>query len=136
MIIKEIKTLDEVLKCVPYELKLMQKRRETAKMSDLIAFINTNLDNPLFKFWIVYDNDVIQGYCFVFLNLTPGFKTLYLKRFNAFTSEARDMLIKTLEEVTKELKIEKASITLKKNIRSISKKYDFKVVSVNLERRV
>jgi hypothetical protein len=136
MIVKEIKTIDEVIKCVPYEIKVLAKHRETSKTSDLIAFINTQLENPLFKFWIVYENDNIKGYCFGFLNITPGFKKIHVIRIFALSDEARNMLKNILDETALSFGIKKMSITVKRNIKAFSKKYQFKPVSVNMEREV
>ena len=136
MIIKEIKTIDEVLKCVPYETRVLSKHRETSKIADLIAFINNQLENPLFKFWIAYEDEEIKGYCFGFLNLNSGFKNIHILRIFALSNDARDMLMNTLIETASAFGIKKVSITVKRNIRAFSKKYQFRPVSVNMERGV
>jgi len=108
----------------------------------MLLFIQSQLENPLFGFWIAYDSeeeikpdDPIIGYTSATISLMPGVEGLYLYRIYAKTKEVRKEFEKIGRQWAKEHKVKKIVITVSKNIKAL-KRYNFTPVSVNMERRI
>lgn len=109
----------------------------------MLTYITSQLENPLFKFWIAYESegdikpdDRIVGYCIAIINLMPGMKAIYILRMYAKEKDLRKEFEKILKTWAKEYKITKEIMTASQNIKAFKRKYGFIPVSVNLERRI
>jgi len=138
MRIKRITDINEILKCLPFEREIRKKGRDNSRESDLLLFIESQLDNHAFGFWIAYDDDnEVIGYAVAMLNFVPGVERLHLLRIYAKTKELRQEFEKIGKEWCKPYKIKTMQMTgsNKKNIKAFQR-MGWKVVSVNLERRI
>ncbi len=82
------------------------------------------------------DNDDVIGYAVGILNLIPGTERIHLLRIYAKKKEVMDGFINVCKELGKQYKIKILSMTAVNHIKAYQKKYGFKVVSVNMERRI
>lgn len=143
LIIQQTRELQDVLRCLPFESEVKKKGRDRSKLKNMLAYITSQLANPLFRIWIAYDSeenigpdDNILGYCIAFINIMPGMKGIYLYRMYAKDSDIRKEFEKILRAWAKEYKVTKVMMTIYKNVRAIKRKYGFIPVSVNMERRI
>lgn len=137
MRIERITDLSEILKCLPFEREIRNKGRDRTRESDMLMFTRSQLQNPLFGFWIAYDDkDDILGYCVALLNLFPGLQREYILRIYSKQKEVTSDLIEILSQWAKEHKVKLAQITVNKNIKAMQRIFKFKPVSVNMERRI
>jgi len=73
MRIERITDIDEVIKCIPFEQEIRNKGRDNTRISKMLLFVRDQLANPLFGFWIAYDNqDEVIGYSIAVLSLIPS----------------------------------------------------------------
>lgn len=136
MRIERIYDMSEILRCLPFEREIRTKGRDTTKESHAMLFIQSQLNNPLFGFWIAYNHkDQIIGYVCAIIGLLPGSERLHLLRIYAKEKELFNKFEEVLIEWAKQYKVKIAQITTKKYIRAIQRKYKFIPVSVNMERR-
>lgn len=136
MRVERITDMTEVIKCLPFEAMVRRKGRETARESKMLLFIQSVIENPFFGYFIVYDEDEVAGYAIGMLVLIPEMERLSILRMVALTKEVRLLLESALATWAKESKVDMAQITTSKNIKAFKRKWGFKVVSVNLERRI
>lgn len=133
MIIKEIKDENELLKCMPYEITIRHKGRDSLPLKESLLLLREQLKNPFFKTWIIYDDESeIIGYCVAASTVLP--KQQYIQRMYAKDSEVRQELERLLKEWAKSFKIKKQVITVRKNVKAYQRKHGFKAVSINMER--
>ena len=137
MKIERINDLAEILKCLPFEREIRIKGRDKTRESDMLLFIKSQLDNPLFGVWFSYDEkEDINGYMIGMLSLIPGFHREIILRMYTKDSKIKDEFFNILSQWAKEYKIKIQHTTVIKNIKAISRKYKFLPVSVNMERRI
>ncbi len=134
--IERITDMGEVLKCLPFEREIRKKGRDTGRESDLLTFIEGNIGSPLLGFFIVYDDDDnLIGYTVTMLSFVPGYKRLLLLRMYAKTKEVKKLFEDTIIEWMKMNKIKTGQITTSGHIKALQR-WGWKVVSVNMERRI
>ena len=133
MIVKRITDMEEIVKCIPFEVEIREKGRDSTKVQKMLLFVQSQLENPLFGFWMVYEENEIKGYAVTLINPIPGMEALLLWRLYAKTKEVRELLEDTLREHADEFGIKKVQITTNKNIKALQRKHHFKPVSVNME---
>ena len=137
MRIERTNDMTEILKCLPFEREIRKRGRDSSRESDMLLFVQSQLSNPLFGFWIAYNDDKIIGYTVAMINPIKGMERLHLLRI--YTK--RKDLMKEFENILKEwakqfkIKIAQMTVTNGKMIKAFQKKYGYKVVSVNMERR-
>lgn len=137
MRIERINEIQEVLKCVPFEQEIRNKKRDNVKISKTILFLQSQLDNPYFGFWIGYDdNDNVLGYTVAMITAIPGMERLHVLRMYAKQKDLKEKFEGILKKWAKENKIKIAQMTAIKNVKAFARKYKWRVVSVNLERRI
>ena len=137
MRIERTNDLAEVLKCLPFEREIRVKGRDRMRESDMLLFIRSQLDNPMFGYWISYDdNSEVNGYAIALLNLLPGVQREFIIRMYAKDSKIRDEFFSILAQWAKMFKVKIQQTTVHKNIKAISRKFKFVPVSVNMERRI
>jgi len=137
MRIERINDLAEILKCLPFERQIRVKGRDRMRESDMLLFIRSQLDNPMFGYWMAYngDNEVI-GYTIALLNLLPGIQREFIIRMYAKDAKIRDEFFNILAQWAKANRVKVQHTTVTKNIKAISRKFKFIPVSVNMERRI
>ena len=136
MRIERIYEISEILKCLPFEREIRKKGRDSSRESDMILFVKSQLENPMFGFWMAYDNNNnIIGYISAMISLMPGMERLHLLRIYAKQKGLFKQFEDILKEWAKQYKIKIAQMTAKKHIKFFQKKYGYNPVSVNLERR-
>ena len=129
--------MEVILKCLPFEREIRNKGRDTTRESKMLMFVQSQLQNPLFGFWVAYnDEEEIVGYTVAMASLVPSMEKLHLMRMYAKTTELKEALLEVLHEWAKALKIKTESITVRKHIKAFQRRYKFKTVSVNMERRI
>jgi len=137
MRIERITDIDEVIKCIPFEQEIRNKGRDNTRISKMLLFVRDQLTNPLFGFWIAYDNeDEVIGYSIAVLSLIPSMERIHLLRIYAKQKELKEQFEEILTNWAKEYKIKVAQMTATKHIRAFERRYKWKVVSVNMERRI
>ena len=137
MRIERINDLAEILKCLPFEREIRVKGRDNTRESDMLLFIRSQLDNPLFGVWFSYNGGGdINGYMIGMLSLIPGFHREIILRMYTKDSKIKDEFFNILAQWAKEYKIKIQHTTVIKNIKAILRKFKFKPVSVNMERRI
>lgn len=137
MQIRRTNDIQEVLKCLPFEREIRNKGRDDQRESKLLLFVQSQLHNPLFGFWIAYDDEGnVKGYAVTVASLIPGVERLHILRIYA-----KNGLMKEFEKVLKEwakplkLKIASMTVTDARMIKAMQHRYGYKIVSVNMERR-
>ncbi len=138
MKIERVTDISEILKCLPFEREIRNKGRDNTRESHLILFIQSQLENPLFGFWMAYDEkNEIKGYIVTLMGLFPGYERLHILRIYAKEKGLMVEFEKVLKEWVKPYKIKIALMTVtdSRMIKAMKKRYEYKVVSVNMERR-
>ena len=137
MKIERITDIQEVMKCLPFEREIRNKGRDDQRESKMLLFVQSQLQNPLFGYFMAYDDEGnVKGYVVTIINPISGMERLHILRIYA-----KNGLMKEFETVLKEwakqfkIKIASMTVTDARMIKAIQKKYGFKVVSVNMERR-
>ncbi len=137
MKIERITDIQEVMKCLPFEREIRNKGRDDQRESKMLLFVQSQLQNPLFGYFMAYDDEGnVKGYVVTIINPIQGMERLHILRIYA-----KNGLIKEFETVLKEwvkqfkIKIASMTVTDARMIKAIQKKYGYKVVSVNMERR-
>jgi hypothetical protein len=136
MRIERVTDIQEIMKCLPFEREIRNKGREEIRESEMLLFIQSQILNPLFGYFMAYDDEEnVIGYIVAMLSLIPGYKRLHLLRIYAKKKEIMEGFEKILIEWAKPYKIRIASVTTKKHTKFYIRKYNYVPVSVNLERR-
>ena len=138
MEIRRITDIQEVLRCLPYEREIRKKGRDTSRESQLLLFVQSQLENPYFAFFIAYDDDKnILGYTVAFVSIIKGLgNRVHLSRLYAPKKEVFDALTDALRDWVKPYNVKTAQITAYKHIKAIQRRYKFTPVSVCMERRI
>jgi len=136
--IKRITDIQEVLRCLPFEREIRKKGRDTSRESQLLLFVQSQLGNPYFGFFIAYDDDnEILGYTVAFISLVKGLgNRIHLSRLYAKKNDVFEALTNTLREWIKPYNVKIAQITAVGHIKAIQRRYKFTPVSVCMERRI
>lgn len=138
MRIERTTDIQEILKCLPFEREIRNKGRDDQHEGKMLLFVQSQLGNPAFGFFMVYDdeNNVI-GYTVGILSFMPGFERLHLLRIYAKQREVFNLIEETLKEWARPLKIKIAQMTVTgvKQIKAFQRRFGYKIVSVNMERR-
>jgi len=134
MNIERVTDINEILKCLPFEQEVRDKGRDTMKISDMLFFLKDQIGNPMFGFWMAYDDeDDIIGYLSAMMVLLPGMKKLHLLRLYAKDSIVLAAFRDVVKVFCKDFKVKTVMISVSKNVRAIKRKYGFKPVSVTME---
>lgn len=137
MRIERATDMEEVVKCLPWEQEIRNKGRDRSKVSDMLHLVKIMIDNPLFGFWIAYDDeDNMIGYIVLLINLIPGFKSVNLVRMYAKEKEVFQAFEEIGREFAKQFGVKKFVVTAIKNIKAIQRRHGLKVVSVNMEKEL
>jgi hypothetical protein len=139
MRIERVTDLQEIMRCLPFEREVRKKGRDKTRESDMLLFIQSQVNNPILGIWIAYDDDNnIQGYFIAILGVFPGQERVHLLRVVAKDRELRS----EFEQIAKDwgkpyrAKIMTMTVSNGRMVKAIKKGYGFMPVSVNLERRM
>lgn len=136
MRIERTNDIAEIFKCLPFEREIRKKGRDSTRESDMILFVKSQLENPLFGFWMAYDDsNNIVGYISAIITLMPGMERLHLLRIYAKQKNLFQQFENILKDWAKQYKVKIAQMTTKKHIKVFQRKYGYVPVSINLERR-
>lgn len=105
MRIERVTDLNEILKCVPYEQDIRSKGRDVSSISTMLLSISELISNPLFGYWIAYDDDKIVGYMSAIASRQKNLKRILLLRMYASSKKIREKFNDTLKEFGREFKI-------------------------------
>lgn len=131
--------MQEILQCVPIEEQLRKKEKAITKLRDFLLLVSMSLDNPDFGFWIAYEDKKIVGYLVAFISRIPGMKYLTIQRiwYEQGNKQVMVNFEKILKKWARENEIRKCAITLTRpRIKALERRWGFKVISVNMERRI
>jgi len=138
MRIERITQIDPVLECIPFEQEIRNKGRDNTRISKMLLFLKDALFNPLFGFWIAYEEDKIIGYTIAMLSLIPSMERLILWRIYAKRKDVQKEFRDVLGEWAKDNNVKIAVTTAMTE--SAAKAYEridgWNRVSINLERRI
>jgi hypothetical protein len=136
--IERITDISNVLECIPFEQEIRNKGRDQTRISKMILFIKDQLLNPMFGYWIAYDDDKIAGYAVAMLSLMPSMERLIVLRLYAHERELQKQFESVLVTWAKEYKIKTASITVANNsmAKALERIDGWKPISINLERKI
>jgi len=118
------------------EREIRNKGRDDQRESNMLLFVQSQLENPLFGFFMAYDDeDRVIGYALAIISLFPGAERIHLMRIYAKQTNVRIELENILIQWAKQFKVKIAQMTVTKHIKAFRRKYNFMPVSVNMERR-
>ena len=135
----------EVLDCIPIEMEIRKKENERMKLKDMLLFVENQLGNPYFGFYIAYEEEGIVGFMSLFYIPIRGMEQIQVLRIWSHPQhEAMGGFEKIIRQWKKETKAPKVTIEMdarRKNkdnmgrIRAMKRKWGFKISSIVLERR-
>ena len=105
MKIERVTSIDQVLQCIPFEQEIRNKGRDRNSISTMLLGIREMLPNPLFGFWIAYDDNKIVGYLNVMASPAKPLKRLIVLRIYAPTKKVQHKFEDLIVEFGKENKI-------------------------------
>jgi hypothetical protein len=140
MRVLETRDISEVLRCIPMELEIRKKGRDTMSIKDTLSLLKLNFDhNPYFKFYMIFpdDTDDLLGYIALIIRPEKEMKTIHLYRiwYNG-TQVVMDQIKDIIKYISKETKCRRLTIEVFKNEKALEKKWGFKKSSVIMERRI
>jgi hypothetical protein len=139
MRIERITDISEILKCLPFEREIRKKGRDVMREADMLLFIESQINNPLFGFWISYDEEgKINGYVVAMISPFTGMERLILMRIYAKDKSILNAFIDIGKQWAKQYKIKKMTMTVSqgKDMKAFKRAYQFIPVSINMERRI
>lgn len=138
MRIERVKNIAQALECLPFEREIRNKHRDSTRESHLLLFIESQLPNPLFGFWMAYDdNENLKGYVVAIIGLFPGHERLHLLRIYAKDKSLFQQFEDILKEWAKQYRVKIAVMTARtaKEVKIYQRRYHYVPVSINMERR-
>ncbi len=138
MRIERTNDIQEIMQCLPFEREIRKKGRDNTRESDMLLFIQSQLNNPMFGFWIGYDEkNVIIGYVVAMISLFPGMERLQLLRIYAKQKDLFNEFEEVLKQWAKQFKVRICQMTVSsvKHVKVYQRKFGYKIVSINMERR-
>ena len=145
MHIKRTNDMNYIIRLVPIEVKLREKEKSPVKAQELLAFVQSQLNNPLFYAVIVYEDETekdIMGY--IMLLVIP-FKIMDMQHVNILRvyydpkyrkTNIREVGWNIVEGVAKHHGIKKVRIEAMRGVKAYEKAWGFKCRSTILERRI
>ena len=143
MTVQRTTNMDDIFQTMPFEEYVTSKRRDMSRLRDRLLFVQSQLDNPNFGFFVAKENNEIKGYAILLLVTQPGIETAQLLRMYAPKKEIRDIIVGHMMKWCKENKVRTAKMTLpwkpqtnNRYAKAIAKKFGFVPDSINLVRRI
>ena len=145
MYIKRTTDIQDIIRLVPIEVKLREKEKSPVKAQELLAFVQSQLTNPLFYPVIVFEDETEKNIMGYIMLLVIPFKIMDMQHVNIlrvyYDPKYRKTNIKEVgwnivEEVAKHHGIKKVRIEAMRGVRAYEKAWGFKARSTILERRI
>lgn len=139
MRIERMTDIREILRCLPFEQEIRNKGRDFGRISDLLLFVQSQLESPLFGFWIAYadDSDDIRGYAVGLINPIPGMQCLHILRIYAKDKDLFNRFYTVGKDWAKQWGVKKMQIAVpEKHAKAFQRLYGFDLMSINLERKL
>lgn len=145
MFIKRTTDMNDILRLVPIEVKLREKEKSPVKAQELLAFVQSQLNNPLFYAVIVYEDETeekITGYMFLLAITIP---IMDMKQVNVLRvwydhtqdrKQMKDIGMDIIRTVAKNHGIKKVKIEVQRGAKVYERMWGFRQVSTVLERRL
>lgn len=143
MIVERTTDLNDIFQTLPYEEYVSSKKRDMSKLRDRLLFVQSQIDNPNFGFFVVRDEGTVRAYALLMLVTVPGAESAQLLRMYAKNSNYRDALIDEMMNWCKDKKIKIGKLTVpwkgnnnNRYARAMNRKFGFVPDSINLVRRI
>ncbi len=137
--IEKVYDIQEILKCVPIEEEIRKKEGNRYPLKNMLLFIVSQLQNPFFSFWMVYNKErEVIGYMITLMSKVPGMEGIQVIRvwYDHKYPKISKKFWKILKTEAKQNNIKKIMISVERRMKALQKKWKFKLVSVNMERRI
>lgn len=139
-------TIAEILECVPIEMDIRKKEMEHMKLKDMLAFLETQLEQPFLGFYIAYEKEQIVGFMVLFYIPIRGLEQVQIMRiwYDHHYPKVMDEFEQIIRQWKRETKAPKVTVSMDTmrngrsnmgRINALRKKWGFSIVSVELERR-
>jgi hypothetical protein len=137
MKIERITEIDPILELIPIEQQIRNKEREVMRIGEMLLLVKESLDNPLFGFWIAYDNDKVVGYLGAIASMVKSLKRIIVWRIYAPGKEVQEKFKEILTEFGKSFKIKPGLVRMEvfKHDRVLERK-GWKPISRIMEKRL
>lgn len=140
MRIIETRDINEVLKCLPMEVKIRNKGRDVTAIKDTLSLLKTAFEiNPYMRFFMAFpdDSDELIGYLVLIIHPEKELKIIHLYRiWYDGKKEVLNQFIEIIKYLAKEFKCKRLTIEVFKNEKALERKWGFKKSSVIMERRI
>ena len=145
MYVKRTTDMNDILRLVPIEVKLREKEKTSVKTQELLTFVQSQLDNPLFYAILFFTDETekdIMGY--IMLLVIP-FKLMDMQHVNILrvyydpkyrNTEIKEVGWQIAEAIAREHGIKKVRIEVKRGEKAYQRTWGFKRKSIVMERRV
>lgn len=145
MYVKRTTDIQDIIRLVPIEVKLREKEKSPVKAQELLAFVQSQLNNPLFYAVIVYEDATerkITGYMFLLAITIP---IMDMKQVNVLRvwydhtqdrKQMKEIGMEIIRTVAKNHGIKKVKIEVQRGAKVYERMWGFKPVSTVLERRL
>lgn len=145
MFVKRTNDINDIIRLVPIEVSLREKEKSPVKAQELLAFVQSQLNNPLFYPIIVYEDETeekIIGYIFLLAVTIP---IMDMKQVNVMRvwydhkqdrKAMRDLGLNIIREVAHYHGIKKVKIEVQRGAKVYERMWGFKPVSTVMERRI
>jgi hypothetical protein len=145
MFIKRTTDIQDVIRLVPIEVRLREKEKSPIKAQELLAFVQSQLNNPLFYAVIVYDDETEKNIMGYIMLLVIPFKLMDMQHVNILrvyydpkyrNTEIKEVGWQIAEAIAREHGIKKVRIEVKRGEKAYQRTWGFKRKSIVMERRV
>lgn len=145
MYVKRTTDIQDIIRLVPIEVKLREKEKSPVKAQELLAFVQSQLNNPLFYAVIVYEDATeqkITGYMFLLAITIP---IMDMKQVNVLRvwydhtqdrKQMKEIGMEIIRTVAKNHSIKKVKIEVQRGAKVYERMWGFKPVSTVMERRI
>ncbi len=145
MFIKRITQIEDILRFVPIECKLREKEKTPVRAQELLAFVQSQLANPMFYAIGVYEDESEQDIVGYMILMVIPYNLMDMKSVNILRvyydhkyrrTNIREIGWQIITEVARLNNIKKVRIEVKRGMKAYEKTWKFKQVSTVMERRV
>jgi len=145
MYIKRTTDIQDIIRLVPIEVKLREKEKSPVKAQELLAFVQSQLTNPLFYPVIVFEDETEKNIMGYIMLLVIPFKIMDMQHVNILRvyydpkyrkTNIREVGWNIVEEVAKHYGIKKVRIETMRGSKAYERAWGFTPRSTVMERRI
>jgi len=145
MYIKRTTDIQDIIRLVPIEVKLREKEKSPVKAQELLAFVQSQLTNPLFYPVIVFEDETEKNIVGYIMLLVIPFKIMDMQHVNILRvyydpkyrkTNIREVGWNIVEEVAKHHGIKKVRIETMRGSKAYERAWGFTPRSTVMERRI